>query len=63
MCSSGYNWYSSFSYKQDKVLFVLHLGLQMVLHPKEVLILPTVLNKGKLEENRLGKHTIFVKVG
>lgn len=57
------HWYSSFSYEQGNMLFVLHLGRLMVLHPAEAFILHTVLNEGKLEENRLEKHTTFLKVG
>lgn len=54
------HWYS---YEQGNLLFVLHLGRLMVLHPAEAFILPTVLNEGKLEENSLEKHTTFLKVG
>lgn len=58
-CSSDHNRYSSFSYKQGNVLFVLHLGRRIVLHPAEAFILPTVMNEVKPKENRLGKCINF----
>lgn len=34
-----------------------------MLHPAEAFILPTVLNEGRWEENRLEKRTKVFKVG
>lgn len=57
--SSDHNMYSSFSYEQGNVLFVLQLGRLIVVHSAEEYILSTVLNEGKLEENRFEKCANF----